>query len=173
MEYRWYKWVVDYNVSKQLDVFRGIGDLFDRDGAGIGGGGTGGAPRAPRWLAAAVAAAQLGGIAFRARRWRRTRRSPETRAYLALRRLYAHAGIGGEGGPVTFAERLTREEATGADAARELVALYIRARFAAEDVGDDGRARMLDLLADCRRALREARRERRGGGRREALAQAK
>ncbi|HEU4880756.1 MAG TPA: DUF3488 and transglutaminase-like domain-containing protein, partial [Longimicrobium sp.] len=46
MEYRWFKWVLDYNLEKQLTLFSRVGDLFSRDDRrGSGPRGAGGAGR--------------------------------------------------------------------------------------------------------------------------------
>lgn len=157
LEYRWYKWVVDYNLEKQLGLFSRVGDLFSRDdrrGSEAGRGGAG----AGRGVAVVIALGVLGGLLWSARRWRRAPLTEETRTYLALRRLYARANQGGTGGPLDFAERLVRGRAPGAAPAGELVRLYVRARFGREDLGEVGRARMRRLLDDARVEVRAARR---------------
>lgn len=162
VEHRWYKWVVDYNLEKQLGLLDRVGSLFSRsDPRGTGGGrSTGGVPRV---VAALIALGVAGAVLASLRRRRRAPRTAETRTYLALRRAYARAGLGGSGGPLQLAERLEAEDAPGAAPAGELVRLYVRARFGAEDIGDAGRARMRAALDEVRAALRDTRRERRGG----------
>ncbi|HEX6040891.1 DUF3488 and transglutaminase-like domain-containing protein [Longimicrobium sp.] len=164
VEHRWYKWVVDYNLEKQLGILSRVEDLFSRNDArgADAGRSTGGAPRIIAVLIAlGVAGALLVGVR---RRRRGTARSAETRAYLALRRAYERAKVGGAGGPLQFTERLEAERAPGAVPAAELVRLYVRARFGGQDIGDAGRARMRAALDEARRALRDSRRARRGGG---------
>lgn len=163
VEHRWYKWVVDYNLEKQLGIFDRVGDLFSRDDprGTTGGRGSGGAPR---FLAVLIAAGVIGGLLWSLRRRRAGPRTEETRTYLALRRAYERAGLGGAGGPMQFAERLAAEDAPGAAPAAELVRLYVRARFGREDLGEAGRTRMRAALDEARQALRETRRERRGSG---------
>jgi protein-glutamine gamma-glutamyltransferase len=160
IEYRWYKWVLDYNLEKQVGLLDRVSDLFSRDG-GSGrtwGGGSGGG-RVPRGVAVAIALAVAAALLFslRGRPWARGPRTEETRAYVELRRLYARAQVGGAGGPLDFAERLEAEDAPGAAPAGELVRLYLRARFGNEEIGDAGRARMRAALAEARAALRAAR----------------
>ena len=158
MEHRWYKWVLDYNLEKQLGLLSRVGELFDRAGGDDGRGERrplGGAHRA---VAVLIALGVLGGLLWSLRRRRAAPRTEETRAYLALRRLYARAELGGTDGPLQFAERLEAEGAPGAAPAVEMVRLYVRARFGAGDIGDDGRARMQAALDEARAALREARR---------------
>jgi transglutaminase-like putative cysteine protease len=157
MEHRWYKWVLDYNLEKQIGLFSRVGDLFSRDDSrGMDGGGTRGAPHG---VAVVIALGVLAGLLWSARRWRRAPLTEATRAYVALRRAYAKAGIGGDGGPLDFAERLARDGSPGAAPAAEVVRLYVRARFGAQDVGEIGRMRMRQALDDARAELRAARRK--------------
>jgi hypothetical protein len=157
MEHRWYKWVLDYNLEKQIGLFSRVGDLFSRDDSrGMDGGGTRGAPRG---VAVVIALGVLAGLLWSARRWRRAPLTEETRAYLALRRAYTKAGIGGDSGPLDFAERLARDGSPGAAPAAEVVRLYVRARFGAQDVGEIGRMRMRQALDDARAELRASRRK--------------
>lgn len=136
LEYRWYKWVMDYNLDRQLDVFSGVGAMFSR------GGSSGGDPVATRREPIRVAAPWLVGIAaaglvlLLVRRRRRGTRIPHaSRVYLGLRRAYVRAGWAGEDGegPVAFAETLARERAPGADDAARAVDLYLRARFGQQE----------------------------------------
>ena len=164
VEHRWYKWVVDYNLEKQLGVFDRVGDLFRRNdprGDSARGGRPGGAPRI---IALLIALGVVGGLAVSLRRRHAAPRTAETRAYLALRRVYDRAQTGGSAGPLQFAERLDTENAPGAAPAGELVRLYVRARFGGEDIGEVGRERMRMALQEVRAALRDARRERRAAG---------
>jgi transglutaminase-like putative cysteine protease len=163
VEHRWYKWVVDYNLEKQLGIFDRVSDLFSRDdprGDRVRGGRPGGAPRV---VALLIALGVIGGLLVSLRRRRAAPRTAETRTYLALRRLYQRGSLGGSGGPLQFAERLAAEHAPGAVPAGELVRLYVRARFGQEDIGEGGRTRMRAALEEARRALRDAKRDRRGG----------
>jgi transglutaminase-like putative cysteine protease len=159
MEHRWYKWVLDYNLEKQIGLFSRVGDLFSRNDARGSTSRDGSRGGAPRGVAVVIALGVLGMMLWSARRWRRAPATEETRAYLALRRAFARAGFGGDGGPLDFAERLSRDRAPGAHPAGELVRLYVRARFGAQDVGDTGRTRMRQALDDARAELRAARRK--------------
>jgi transglutaminase-like putative cysteine protease len=157
MEYRWYKWVIDYNMERQISVFRGIGAMFSRDGRPS----TATRPRAPihiagRWLIV-IAGAGVLVLLVRARGRRRRRLAPESRAYLALRRAYARAGWAAEtgDGPLGFARSLAREEAPGADDAAHAVDLYLRARFSSQP-DDTTRAELAESAARARSAVRRA-----------------
>ncbi|HWK89224.1 MAG TPA: DUF3488 and transglutaminase-like domain-containing protein [Longimicrobium sp.] len=159
LEHRWYKWVLDYNLEKQLGLFSRVGDLFDRD-RDRGAGPRGGRPSLP--LVPLVISALVTAMLARALLRRRRRAiGPETRLYLALRRAYERAGIASAGGPLAFAEHLARTNAPGAGHARVAIDLYLRARFAGEDIGDAGRQRMAAALTHARDALRAAPRPRR------------
>lgn len=175
LQHRWYKWVIGYDLDKQVGVFRRVGRWFEgagggRDGA-WGGGTRGGGPRLPvrEALPWAAGAAVLAWLLLRGGRLRRRSLAAESRAYLALRRAYARAGYAeeGAGGPLDFAEDLRARGAPGAEDAARLVDLYLRARFGGENVGEDGRAEMAGALAGARAALRAARRARPRGRRRE------
>ncbi|HEX6747462.1 MAG TPA: DUF3488 and transglutaminase-like domain-containing protein [Longimicrobium sp.] len=170
MEYRWYKWVMDYNMDRQLAVFQGIGSMFS--GAETSTPGPSGATRrAPfrlggRWTLVASAAALLTLLALIARRRRGTRLAPETRAYLGLRRAYVRAGWasrGGGDGPLAFAEQLAREGAPGADDAARAVDLYLRARFA-DPRDESARTDLADAAARAKSAVRRAGKRRRPAG---------
>jgi transglutaminase-like putative cysteine protease len=158
LEHHWYKWVLDYNLEKQLGLFSRVGDLFSRADP-RGAAGSGGAGGAGRGVAVVIALGVLGALLWSARRWRRVSLTEETRTYLALRRACARAGQGGGGGPLDFAERLVRERAPAAATAGELVRIYVRARFGAEGVGDVGRGRMRRLLDDARAEIRASKRK--------------
>lgn len=161
VEHRWYKWVLDYNLEKQIDLFRSAGDFFSRNReAGRTGAGGGGSPRGIiPWATGAFVVAMA---VWFLRGRRRVRRTAEQRAYLALRRLYARAGlpVRRADGPLDFADALLREEAPGSEAAARLVRLYVRARFAGEDIGPPGQREMEDALRAARAALRQAKRTR-------------
>lgn len=161
LEHRWYKWVLDYNLDKQLALFRNVGDLFSRGPSGASGGaGSGAGRRAAPWALAIV-----GVVAFvwLVRGRKRSSVTPEARTYLALRRAYTRAGYARRGTetPLLLAESLERSGAPGAERARRVVDLYVRARFGQEAIGDAGRAEMAGALAQAREAIRDRRREER------------
>lgn len=157
LEYRWYRWVVDYNLERQLTLFARVGDLFSGSGGASPAGDREHRGAPPAWLAVAIGVVVAGGLLRSSGRWRRPSRSPETRAYLALRRAYARAGLGGPGGPLDFAEGLARSAAPGAAPAGEVVELYLAARFGGRETDEETRRRMQGALAAARAALREAR----------------
>jgi len=174
LQHRWYKWVIGYDMDKQVAVFRRVGDWFERGGGGRDAAwrwdGRGGGPRLPprEALPWAVGAAVLAWLLVRGGRRRRRTPGAESRAYLALRRAYARAGYAeeGAGGPLDFAAGLRARGAPGAEAAARAVDLYVRARFGGQAIGEDGRAALAGALAEPRAALRVARRARPPGRKR-------
>jgi len=167
IEYRWYKWVVDYNMERQLSVFRGIGRVFSRgDGAGIGRNDRRTPVRvAAPWLLAPLGVALLWLVGSRRRRpGGRLHRA--SRSYLSLRKAYARAGWApaSAGGPLDFARKLESEQAPGAGDAARAVDLYLRARFSAEP-SDSPLARELDEhAARAKTAVRRAGKRRKTAG---------
>ncbi len=159
LEYRWYKWVVDYDMDRQLSVFRGIGSVFSRGAdAGIGRGDRRTPVRvAAPWLLAPLGLALLWLLSSRRRR--SGGRPPRvSRVYLSLRKAYARAGWapGDAGGPLEFARALESEQAPGADDASRVVELYLRARFSGR-AADPSTARELDAHASrAKAAVRRA-----------------
>jgi transglutaminase-like putative cysteine protease len=160
VEYRWYKWVIDYDLDRQLDVFHGVRDFFGQGSrASRRTGGREVRVGAP-WLVGIVGLALLWALASLRRRGPRPR--AVSRAYLSLRRAYARAGWTAEdgAGPLDFARALEREHAPGADDAARAVDAYLRARFAAAD--DDATRRELSESASrAKSAIRRAGKRRR------------
>ncbi|HYW08627.1 MAG TPA: DUF4129 domain-containing protein, partial [Longimicrobium sp.] len=161
---RWYRWVIDYNVDRQLSVFRGVGEWFSRarptpdapDSATPGSRDVDLGPLA--W--ALVALLGAGGVAWWVRGRRRAPLPAEARGYLALRRAYSRAGWGGDRGPLEWAEELARAGAPGAEAAGRVVDLYLRARFSGRAADAADRVEMERALAEARARLRAERRPR-------------
>jgi transglutaminase-like putative cysteine protease len=166
IEYRWYKWVVDYNMERQLSVFRGIGSVFSRgEGAGIGRNDRRPVRVAAPWLLAPLGVALLWLVSTRRRR-PGGRLHRVSRSYLSLRKAYARAGWapGHAGGPLELARALESERAPGAGDAARAVDLYLRARFSGEPV-DPPAARELDQHVErATAAVRRAGRRRKTAG---------
>lgn len=155
LEHRWYKWVLDYNLDRQLRLFADVGSLFSRNTVGQGGERMGrpSAEGALPWAAGAVGAVALWAL-LRGRRRRPL--LPQARAYLALRRAYARAGWAPAGGetPLAWAAALRREGAPGAERAARVVDLYLRARFSGGPAAEAEQAAVLREAAAARAALR-------------------
>ncbi|MGI9189352.1 MAG: transglutaminaseTgpA domain-containing protein, partial [Longimicrobiaceae bacterium] len=157
LQHRWYKWVLDYDLGKQLAVFGSVRDAF-----------AGAAPARFQppdlrhvLLPAGVAAAVALLLWFVASRARAPRLRPESRRYLRLRRAYARAGYATPPSlpPLAWAERLRGSGAPGAQPASRAVAIYLRDRWSGEQADryaeDDG---LEQAIEQARRELRAGRR---------------
>jgi len=154
LEYRWNRWVLDYDLDRQLGVFHRVSAFFSQ-----GGERTGADPQDRRepvrfatpWLLAVLA----GGLALVLTRGLRGRRrlSPSSRTYLSLRRAYERAGWTTDAGdgPLAFAERLARDRAPGAEDAARAVDLYLRARFGGGGDHDELARRAASARAQLRK----------------------
>jgi transglutaminase-like putative cysteine protease len=154
IEHQWFKWVLYYDLDKQIQVLRGVSDMFTpasvsmpraRGRVAVG-------PLVP-WLLGAGGVLLL--IWLLRGQWR-SPYSPEVRLYLALRRTYQRAGLlpANAGTPLVLAGTLRQAGAPGARPAERLIRLYLRARFAGEDIGAEGRQEMEDALTAVRDALK-------------------
>jgi protein-glutamine gamma-glutamyltransferase len=159
LEHRWYKWVIFFDLDKQIGIFRSVSDGLGRASGRVAGASRWGdavpSARVIPWVAAALAVGVL---------LRRSRRpgapvTPETRTYLALRGAYRRAGYGGDPSapPLRFLAELERQEAPGREGAATLVDAYLRHRFGGLPAGAADRARMRAGLAEARSALRKRR----------------
>jgi protein-glutamine gamma-glutamyltransferase len=158
LEHRWYKWVLDYNLDKQLSLFRDVGDFFSPAGPRTA---TPGQPLDARRLLPLLAVLAAAGVLVLGVRLRRGPPvPPETRTYLSLRGAYRRAGFDGQeaAGPVAFAEALRETDAPGAEPASEAVDLYVRARFGCAPPDDALRESLDSAAAEAREALRASRR---------------
>lgn len=158
VQFRWYRWVIAYDLSTQRDLLRSIGDRFS-------------AASSPRrsgslpwgallaWMGTAAGVAVLVWL-LRTRRW--VRHTPSTRIYLSLRRAYSRAGypVRATAAPLGFIESLREAGAPATDAAARIVDAYLRTRFSGQ--GEPDVVEMRADLALVSRALRAARSA--GGG---------
>src|SRR5207253_1622757 len=90
LEHRWDKWILDYDLEKQVDLFHRAAQQFSRDNNSRPGGSGGAGSTILRWTLALFALALLVGAA---RGIRRQRYGEATRGYLKLRRAYERAGF--------------------------------------------------------------------------------
>jgi hypothetical protein len=158
LEYRWNRWVLDYDLDRQLGVFQGVGAFFSQGERPS----TGPRQREPvrfatPWLLAVLAGGLVVVLARGLRRGRRL--PPASRTYLSLRRAYVRAGWTEEtgDGPLAFAETLARERAPGAEDAARAVDLYLQARFGEPGGGDALRDELARSAASARAAVRRSR----------------
>jgi protein-glutamine gamma-glutamyltransferase len=162
LQHRWTRWVLFYDLDKQLRLMRHVSDLLAPSGAWARPGGRWpselrqGAP----WL---LALAGIGALVWLGRR--RTGAGASlgagSRAYLALRRAYRRAGYGDDAAPpALFLESLRVQEAPGVEHAGRAIDLYLRTRFGAEALGAE---QLREIRTEVRSARRAVRRERRSG----------
>ena len=154
MEHRWNKWVLEYNLDTQMDLFRRAANAVTptrtntRTPADLG----------LKRLIPYALAIFIVVVLFRMWRWRTTPSTPPvsavSRQYLKLRRLYQKAGlIDANVPPLTFVQKLKQQNAPGALDAAEMVDLYVRARFGGEQLDDAAYANVALLLAAVKSAL--------------------
>ena len=156
LEHRWNKYILEYNLEKQVSLFRRATEPFaQRDVSGrlrI-------SPALALALKYAVVGALLVAIAIALMRRTRSRNvSPEARVYLKLRRSYERAGfeLRKHDAPMQFVERLEQANAPGRAAARTVIELYLRSRFGGEELGMEGQRELRAAAKAARRALRAA-----------------
>ncbi|HEU5057211.1 MAG TPA: DUF3488 and transglutaminase-like domain-containing protein, partial [Kofleriaceae bacterium] len=176
LRFKWFKWVIEYDLDRQLGFFRRIGDLF-----------RGGASKAlgARWrglrewaksnrlaaalVAAGLAAAVLAVVLIRRRRRgrggsderpsRRRERDPVALAYLAALRALGRRGFprGPSITPREHARALARSGAPGAGPLAELTELYYAAEWSGAASDQPARERARALSGEIQDALKRAR----------------
>ncbi|MBI4545149.1 MAG: DUF3488 domain-containing protein [Gemmatimonadetes bacterium] len=163
LQHRWAKWVLDYDLSKQLSLVRRTAGAFSRQ-AEPGSPAeeqrpAGPASRPSPLLLALTAAVLLGAIAY----GRGRRRPPQAaRIYLALRREFERAGFqdARDAPPLIFLDDLRRRAAPGLRHAEKVVAAYLRIRFGGAAPEPAVLRHMALERGAARAALRAARRPR-------------
>jgi len=156
LEHRWNKWVLEYNLESQVNLFRQVTQPFARRDAEGGVRWNPAFTRALKYLVIAAALVLL--IVGLVRKVEFDDVAPESRVYLRLRKLYQRAGyqIALHEPPMRFVETLQAANAPGAAAAQRAVELYLRARFGGEDIGEEGKRQLHEAADAARRALRTA-----------------
>jgi len=154
-EHRWSKWVLEYNLDSQLNLFRRAAEGMTptRNPS------ENGEPRPPAWLSILIAAA-IAWILARLLMYqtRSGTLSPESRIYVALRRAYRRAGLETETDPpLTFVRRLEAADAPGTADARTVVSLYLETRFGARPISTEERKQMRRAADAAARAVRSLR----------------
>jgi transglutaminase-like putative cysteine protease len=157
LDYRWNRWVLEYDMKKQVNMFSKVADAF-RTEPGTSGGTTKSSPL--RWI-------MLGGVAILAFGIMRRRQSiaqkvvapKESAAYLRMRRAYERRGYPAATSmpPLAFAHHIESARAPGAPDAMRAISLYVRARFNGEVLSDSEREELREAVASARAALRTAR----------------
>jgi transglutaminase-like putative cysteine protease len=176
LRFKWFKWVIEYDLDRQLGFFRRIGDMF-----------RGGARKAfgARWrglrdwaksnrlaaglAAGGLAAALLAVVLIRRRRRarggdgerpaRRRERDPVAQTYLATARVLGRRGFprGRSATPREHARSLAGSGAPGAAALAELTELYYAAEWSGRPSDPSARERARALSAEIQEALKRAR----------------
>jgi protein-glutamine gamma-glutamyltransferase len=160
LEHRWNKWILEYDLDTQVNLFRRATETFARRDS------TGelrmnpGIVQAFKWLMAAAGAFFILLLIFQRARFQDV--APESRVYLKLRRAYEKAGYDDRAhdGPLLFLDRLSRADAPGRDEARRAIELYVRSRFGGEDIGQGGKQELREAARAAQRSLRSARNRR-------------
>ena len=150
LQFRWSKWILDYSMAKQLDMFGRLSSFFGGE-----------EPVAdsteetgPRWgwilLIGAVAILGL---------WRffrsRTAGGPETLAYLSLLDAARRAGVVGreEITPMALISELERTRPAAAPPSRALVSRYLLTRFGGRPLTATDQAELRQALDSARRLM--------------------
>lgn len=162
-EHRWNKWVLEYNLEKQVNLFRRATEPFARRDARGGVKWNPVLTRALKYLALFAAGVIVLFMIFR--RARTQELALESRAYLRLRRIYEKAGydVRGDDPPLKFVARLESMNAPATDSARRAVNLYLRSRFGGEDIGADGKRELGEAVRSVSLVCQRVRRTREPG----------
>ncbi len=168
LQFRWYRWVMAYDLESQIRIARSLGDRFTP------GPRTGGPSEIPwstlmPWF---LGIATIAGVVALGRGRRRPRHAAETRRYLALRRRYAAAGypVRPSDPPLRFVEDLRASGAPGVDDAEWIVSRYLRARFDDDDMDAAENLEAAARLKAVRRAISGSRAPAGGGDRKRVSA---
>ncbi len=158
-EHRWDKWVLDYDLDKQVDLFHRAAEQFSRPNETGTGAGHGDTPfgTAFRWLIGLIA---FGIVLAGARSaFNRPRVSEATRGYLRLRRAYERAGYPNAPStpPLTFVRALHEAHAPGANHAEKAVAVYVHTRFNNEVLDDYRKEELKKEVDAARKELKRSR----------------
>ncbi|MBP8806793.1 MAG: DUF3488 domain-containing protein [Kofleriaceae bacterium] len=167
LRFQWNKWVIDYDFTTQLALFRGVGKKLSGGGKAVGDAGRAVERFARRyWAGLAALAIGVGLVVYLRRRRRRPPAEPRAvraraRERIELARLWTQTARRlGPRAPSTTPRELARELAArgdpGAAAFVELTELYYAGQWGGE-VDAAGLARARALAADVTRARRAAR----------------
>ncbi|MGH7468394.1 MAG: transglutaminaseTgpA domain-containing protein [Longimicrobiales bacterium] len=155
LEHRWNKWVLEYNVDLQMNLFRRAADAVAPARAPQPARAARPRTRFVPFLLTGILLLLMGRILVGSRHSVRNRNPVETRLYLRLRRIYRRLGIAADhDAPLAFLDKLKLAHAPGIDHAQRLVHLYLESRFGAVNIGAEGRAHMHSALALATRAVR-------------------
>ena len=163
---RWFRYVVEYNLSKQLTLFRKVGRAFQQKGTGVSDLlKTLGQVRYVLFGVAGLALAILFWLRYGRHYWAALgrRRTLGSRAHAAvsvygrLLALLARAGHDKPPGttPLEFAAELTEYGLPGADLIQRFTLVYYGVRYGDEELNHERQAELTELLATIRTTLRQ------------------
>jgi transglutaminase-like putative cysteine protease len=167
---RWFRYVVEYDLGKQVSLFQGMGKLFSSSPSGQG------------WLqrhwrallGVFVGVLLLAGLA---RWWRRRRRgrdsvgvqtrggAPATALYQRVLRALARAGHAKPPDltPREFADRLAKDGFSGAGMVERLTGWYYQLRYAGAELTEDRLHAFKDTFGQLQRSIADESRAKRAG----------
>ncbi|HEX6588724.1 MAG TPA: DUF3488 and transglutaminase-like domain-containing protein [Longimicrobiales bacterium] len=172
MQHRWSKWVIDYDLDRQIQLFSQVGDLFSREPRARQQTEKedGGAPAPWRYIVFGLAGAAVLLAAYRIARRRGPSLRPESRLYLAARRAFARSGwddaalVRRRGGrlresrdpvfaPLEWVSALRAAGAPAADAAELVTRRYLDARFGGRTLASSEIEALRARIGEIRSAL--------------------
>jgi hypothetical protein len=142
LEHRWNKWILEYNIDTQVNLFKRATQPFARPTPE---GGVKWNPNVTRTFKLLMLFGTILVILISVfRRARAPSASPEARTYLKLRRAYEKAGydVKPYEAPMQFVKTLQKENAPGHEHARRVVEIYLRSRFSGADISDAERSQL-------------------------------
>lgn len=150
LQHRWNKWILDYSLANQVDLFDRFSGWFERGGGGRDSGG----PDVPpwMWLLALLPAAWFAARILPGRDGTRRRGAGE---YTALVRAARRAGVIGPGtvAPLELSRAIGARVPPAGGPARRAVDLYIRARFGGDELSPDERRELKQSVRRARKSL--------------------
>lgn len=156
LEHRWNKWVLEYDLDTQVNLFHRVTQPFARRDPQGGVRWNPALTRVLKYLLIGGVLLLVFGTIFKRVHFDDV--AAESRIYVRLRRQYARAGydIGANDAPMVFLDKLRKAGAPGSEHAQRAVELYLRARFGGEDIGESGQRELLEAATAAGRALRSA-----------------
>jgi hypothetical protein len=154
IDYRWNRWVLEYDMKKQLGLFSRVADAF-RAAPNTAAKSTKSNPL--RWLMLGGVAVLAVGLMRRRQRGAQKIVAPhESAAYVKLRKAYERRGFPSASAmpPLAFAQRIDSARAPGASDAMRAITFYIRARFNGEELSEDEMQELRSAVSSARAALR-------------------
>jgi hypothetical protein len=159
VDYRWNRWVLEYDMKKQVSLFSRVAQAFSKSTDESGGAAKRHSNNGVRWLILIAAAAFTVGMLRRSRRMGSGETAvAESKAYMMLRRAYEKSGYPSASmlAPFAFAQRVEEQNETAAGDVRTAVSLYVRARFGGIALTESERQQLNDAVDRARDAIRSA-----------------